>query len=77
MLLTPGPTKKGMAEENPSAEHRGGPDDAGADATRCAACGAVIDSTEWHPAATQFDDDGEFHLLAFCSSECRSAWQAE
>jgi len=44
-----------------------------ADATRCATCGARIDSTAWHPVATQFDD-GEFTLHAFCSVDCREEW---
>lgn len=66
-----------MAEENSSPERRDASTDAGADATRCAACGAVVDPSDWHPVATRFDDDGEFHLLTFCCEGCRSAWQSE
>ena len=43
--------------------------------TRCDACGRRIDPTAWHPVATRFDDDGEFHLFAFCRAACRDAWR--
>ncbi|WP_449404980.1 DUF7576 family protein [Halosimplex halophilum] len=45
--------------------------------THCTTCGARIDPTVWHPVATDFDDDGEFHLYAFCSIECRDRWKRE
>lgn len=42
---------------------------------KCTTCGSRIDPTAWHPVMTQFDDDGVFHLYAFCSSECRDEWE--
>lgn len=42
----------------------------------CRNCGSRIDQVEWHPVATQLDDD-EFHLYSFCSDECRNEWQTE
>lgn len=62
-----------MPEKNGS-EQRSGSDDAVAEPTRCATCGSAVDQSDWHPVATRFDDDGEFHLFAFCSVECRDRW---
>lgn len=45
--------------------------------TECAQCGAGIDVSEWHPAATIEDWDEGFRVLSFCSEECREAWQDE
>lgn len=42
---------------------------------RCAACGSSIDPGDWHPVAAGFDGDGEFHLVPFCSTECRQSWK--
>lgn len=67
-------------DDPPLAAERADPDDASptSDFTRgtrrvaCATCGSAIDPTAWHPVATRTDDDDEFHLLVFCSVECRS-----
>lgn len=54
------------------------PEEEQADAVeRCTVCGREIDPTTWHPVATHFDDDGEFHLRVFCSVECRTARDGE
>lgn len=42
---------------------------------RCATCDDVIDTSEWHPAAAVYEDD-ELAMYAFCSQECREAWEA-
>jgi len=41
---------------------------------QCANCGRRIDTTEWHPLATERDDDGDFNVYAFCSEHCRDEW---
>lgn len=42
----------------------------------CACCGGPIEATDWHPVRTRTDGDGEFHIDAFCSPECRAAMDA-
>ncbi|SFR32159.1 DUF7576 family protein [Halogeometricum limi] len=42
---------------------------------RCATCGAAIDPTARHPAATAPDGSGVVYL--FCSTDCRTVWTAE
>lgn len=41
----------------------------------CANCGTQIDTAEWHPIVTRTDDDGSFHVYAFCDEDCRDEWQ--
>ncbi|WP_425492963.1 DUF7576 family protein [Halohasta litorea] len=55
-----------MASENPDQEV--------VDPTECATCGKTIDPSAWHPVATLFDDEGDFHLFTFCSVICRNRW---
>lgn len=40
----------------------------------CAICEMEINTREWHPLVTRTDDDGRFHVYAFCSEECRDEW---
>jgi hypothetical protein len=42
--------------------------------TVCANCASPVDTSEWHPIATEVDEDDEFHLHAFCGDACRDAW---
>ena len=44
---------------------------------QCSQCGDAIPSDEWHPVATERDDDGRVEIHDFCSEGCRSAWQGE
>lgn len=39
----------------------------------CAACGDAIDTSEWHPVATD-TVDGEVRIYPFCDDDCRDAW---
>lgn len=41
----------------------------------CSTCGVRIDPTDWHPVATRVDEDGDFHLYTFCSTDCRTEWE--
>lgn len=43
----------------------------------CATCGASIDRDDWHPVRTWIDADGQFHIDAFCSMECRAEQTTE
>ena len=43
----------------------------------CAACGDPVPADEWHPVATDRDEDGEMKIYAFCSEACRSSWQTD
>ena len=40
----------------------------------CACCSAEIDLSDWHPLVTRTDDDGTFHVYAFCSDDCKAEW---
>lgn len=40
----------------------------------CVNCGKQIETTEWHPLVTRTDDDGNFHVYAFCDEACREEW---
>lgn len=40
----------------------------------CANCGADVDTKKWHPLATRTDADGNLHVYAFCSEECRNEY---
>ncbi|WP_158057132.1 DUF7576 family protein [Halorussus halophilus] len=42
----------------------------------CADCGTLLDSTEWLPTRTSFDDENVVVYL-FCDEDCRDAWQSE
>lgn len=44
-------------------------------ATRCAACGVVIDTSDWYPVATD-TDDGALRLYPLCDEECHRAWRS-
>lgn len=46
-------------------------------AKTCAVCGSRIDTEEWHPVVSEWDDADDFHIYAFCSSGCREAWADE
>lgn len=41
--------------------------------TRCAHCGATIDTTDWYPTIT--GDDTSSPLYEFCEEDCRDAWR--
>lgn len=57
-----GPTRN---SGDPQSEHQ----------ERCAECGVSIDTTGWHLVVAHTDGDGEFQLKAFCTRDCRDAWQ--
>lgn len=40
----------------------------------CIECGATIDTSEWHAAATVETDQGHIEIVSFCSEECRQSW---
>lgn len=42
----------------------------------CVVCGVAIDPTEWHPVRSRIDD-GDLHIDAFCSADCREAVKPE
>lgn len=44
--------------------------------TYCAVCGDGIETDDWHPVATRQNGDEEFQLYAFCSEDCREAWDS-
>lgn len=41
--------------------------------TKCDQCGDPIETTRWHPAIIERDD--ERRLLTFCGQECQESWQ--
>ncbi|WP_435359353.1 DUF7576 family protein [Haloarchaeobius sp. DFWS5] len=43
----------------------------------CEVCGDSVETTEWHPAATQSDDEGNIQILTFCDEQCRDHWLDE
>lgn len=43
--------------------------------TRCAACGAVIDTSDWYPVATD-TNDGTLRLHPLCDEACHRAWRS-
>lgn len=42
----------------------------------CATCDAVVEDTEWHPAATHVTDAGEVVIYLFCTEACKAEWRA-
>lgn len=58
----------GNDDANHAREHR--------DPTRCTACGAVIDSTDWYPVTKRRDQAGDLHIHPFCSESCQTSWLA-
>lgn len=43
----------------------------------CVVCGSRISTEKWHPVASEWDEAGDFHIYAFCSTECRDTWTEE
>ncbi|WP_143423321.1 DUF7576 family protein [Halegenticoccus soli] len=41
----------------------------------CAACEAVVNTTEWRPAATDRDEAGTYQVYVFCDQDCRTRWK--
>lgn len=41
--------------------------------TTCEVCGNPIDTGEWHPIETEWDD-GDLSIHTFCSQECHDEW---
>lgn len=41
---------------------------------RCAYCGDVIDTRQWHPLGIGTDEDGEQRFYKFCSRACKREW---
>ncbi|WP_435333611.1 DUF7576 family protein [Haloarchaeobius sp. TZWWS8] len=41
----------------------------------CEVCGDPVETTEWHPAATQTGEEGSIEILSFCSEDCRDEWE--
>lgn len=52
-------------------------DGSGPSRLECENCGREIDPADWHPVATEVDEDDSFHLYTFCCEACRDEWQAE
>lgn len=46
----------------------------GGSRSQCDRCGDAFDVSEWHPAELVEADDGDVHLVEFCSTECRERW---
>lgn len=42
---------------------------------RCAVCGAMVDTTEWHPVRASFDEGVRIDTI--CSDECCEQWEAQ
>lgn len=40
----------------------------------CDTCGAPVETEEWHPTATEWDDDDDLSVYTFCSQDCRETW---
>lgn len=43
----------------------------------CDRCGTPIDTSDWHPVATEPTPDGSIRFSSFCSEGCRGAWLEE
>ncbi len=43
-------------------------------ARRCAYCGTVIDTSDWHPITKRRKADGSLALYYFDSEHCLEAW---
>jgi hypothetical protein len=69
-----------LEEREPSREYSRAADESAPDrrdvmTEQCSQCGDAVPSDEWHPVATERDDDGRVEIHDFCSEGCRSAWQ--
>ncbi|NHN60484.1 MULTISPECIES: hypothetical protein [Halorussus] len=42
----------------------------------CAACDAVVEDSDWHPATTRVTEAGEVVIYLFCTEGCKTEWQA-
>jgi len=40
----------------------------------CAACGEVVNLTEWHPVMASRTSDDETEIRSFCSESCHDRW---
>lgn len=43
---------------------------------QCATCGERIALEQWHPVVARTDEEDTFELYAFCSEDCRRAWES-
>ena len=40
----------------------------------CATCMTGLNSGSWHPTISHTDQDETYHIVRFCSDECREEW---
>lgn len=66
-----------MAEDSiAGASLREAPDDEADPVRVCAACDAVVEDSDWHPATTRVAESGEVLIYLFCSDACKTEWRA-